>query len=90
MRVVMVWRDNTDYARSVTSWLEDFRRRTGRELESMNPDTREGDSFVRIYDIVQYPTMIALSDDGREQKRWVGATLPMIDEVNFYTLDGAR
>ena len=86
MRVVIVWKDFTDYSREVIDWTREFKRRTGKELENLDPDTKDGESFARTYDIVQYPTIIAVSDDGREQKRWVGAPLPLINEVSFYTL----
>ena len=38
MRVVCVYRDRQDYTRSVDEWLENFRRQTGREIETMDPD----------------------------------------------------
>ncbi len=86
MRVVVVWRDRTDYAREVIEFLREFERRTGKVLESLDPDSLAGESFARAYDVVQYPTVVAVSDDGREQKRWVGLPLPLMDEVSYYTL----
>jgi len=86
MRVVIVWKDYTDYSREVIDWTREFKRRTGKELENLDPDMKDGESFARAYDIVQYPTIIAVSDDGREQKRWAGTPLPLINEVSFYTL----
>ena len=59
MRVVCLFRDNQDYSRSVNEWLENFRRQTGREIEIMNPDTNT--SFCETYDVVEYPTILALT-----------------------------
>jgi hypothetical protein len=87
MRVVIVWKDYTDYAREVTDWTREFERRTGRVLESLDPDTKEGEGCARVSDIVQYPTLIAVTDEGVEQKRWVGLPLPLMDEVSYYTLE---
>lgn len=84
MRVVMVYKDETDYARQVTDYLRDFTRQTGSELETLNPDTPDGASFCRTYDIVEYPTLIALSDDGVMQNTWRGLPLPTISEVSYY------
>lgn len=84
MRVVVVWRDNTDYARTVTTFLTDFARQTGRTIEELAPDTKEGESFCRAYDIVEYPTIIAVSDSGQVQQLWKGTTLPTISEVSYY------
>jgi hypothetical protein len=86
MRVVIVWKDYTDYARDVTNWMREFHRRTGKKLESLDPETKDGEGFARAYDIVQYPTIIAVSNDGREQKRWAGMPLPLMNEVSFYTM----
>lgn len=84
MRVVVVTKEQTDYARIVDTFLDDFARQTGRTLEVLDPETTEGELFCRAYDIVEYPTIIALSNDGRMQSMWRGATLPTIGEVSYY------
>ena len=84
MRVICIYRDNQDYSRMVTDWLENFRRQTGREIEIMDPDTNT--SFCETYDIVEYPTILALGDMGDVRAVWRGRDLPLIDEVNYYML----
>lgn len=88
MRVVAVWRNNTDYARTMITFLEDFARQTGHTIEELDPDTREGELFCRAYDIVEYPSVVALSDDGQMQQLWKGTTLPTISEVSYYVSQG--
>lgn len=84
MRVVVVYKDETDYARTVIDYLQDFTRQTGHELETLDPDTADGASFCRAYDIVEYPSIVALSDDGVLQQLWRGLPLPTISEVSYY------
>lgn len=84
MRVVVLTRENTDYSRTVETFITDFYRQTGKQLEVMNVDTREGDQLARTYDIVQYPAIIALSADGQVQNMWSGTLLPTISEVSYY------
>lgn len=84
MRVVCIFRDNEDYTRSVTDWLENFRRQTGKEIETMNPD--ENSDFCVTYDIVEYPTIIALGNSGEVRAMWRGRNLPLINEVLYYTI----
>lgn len=84
MRVVVVYKAESDYARSVLDYLRDFERQTGHKLEELNPDSTEGELFCRAYDIVEYPTMIAISDDSVIQNTWRGLPLPTISEVSFY------
>lgn len=84
MKVVCVWRDNTEYARTVSEWLEEFKKRDLGEIESLDPDTIEGESFARVHDIVEYPTLMAVDDDGRELEVWRGLPLPLMDQVAYY------
>lgn len=84
MRVIVIYKSESDYARQVTDFLQDFFRRTGRKLEELDPETPEGEAFCRAYDIVEYPTLIALSDSGSMQNMWRGLPLPTISEVSFY------
>lgn len=84
MRVAVVYKYESDHARPVLDFLRDVNRQTGHTIEEIDPDTREGADFCRTYDIVEYPTMLALDDDGRVQSVWRGLPLPTISEVSFY------
>lgn len=84
MRVVVVYKEQTDYARQVNDYLRDFTRQTGRELETLDPESREGIGFCGTYDILMYPTVVALSDDGQVLNKWAGLPLPTMSEVSYY------
>ncbi|MBR0465811.1 hypothetical protein IJJ02_03465 [Candidatus Saccharibacteria bacterium] len=84
MRVVCVYREKQDYSRSVNEWLENFRRQTGRVIETINPDTNP--HFCEAYDIVEYPTIIALGSRGDIRAIWSGRNLPLINEVLYYMI----
>lgn len=84
MRVVCVYREEEDYSRMVEEWLRDFERRTGKEIEQMSPDGRDGVQFCRAYDIVEYPTILALDNDGAVLAVWRGRELPLFDEVAYW------
>lgn len=84
MKTVIVYKIESDHAREVLDYLRDFTRQTGRELETLDPDTAAGSSFCRTYDIVEYPSVIALSDTGTMQNLWRGRPLPTISEVSYY------
>ena len=49
----MIWREESDYARSVIEWMRELEHRTGRTIESYEPDSPEGESLCRSYDIVE-------------------------------------
>jgi hypothetical protein len=84
MRVVIVYKDRTDYARQVTDFIADFKRQTGHDLESIDPESPEGIDFTQTYDIMEMPFVIAISNDGVMQNTWVGLPLPTISEVSYY------
>jgi len=84
MRVVVIFKDNTDKTRTVLDYLRDFERQTGHQLETMDPETPSGMHFCETYDIVEYPTIIALSDDTAMQNVWRGLPLPTISELSYY------
>lgn len=80
----MVYKVESDHARAVIDYLRDFKRQTGKDLEEIDPDTREGTALCRTYDIVEYPTIVALDDSGILQNMWKGQPLPTISEVSYY------
>jgi len=84
MKVVVVYKDDSDYAREVIDYLRDFEHQTGHVLETLDPERPDGEQFCRAYDIVEYPTVIAIADDSTMQNTWVGTPLPTISEVSYY------
>ena len=82
MRVVCVFREGRDYSRTVTDWLEDFYRRTGEEIEVINPD--EDISFCEAYGVMEHHTIMALGPSGEAVATWKGLPLPLFDEIAYY------
>lgn len=84
MKVMIIYRTESDYARSVIDFMRDIKRQTGYELEEVSPDTREGNRICRDYSIVEYPTIVAVNSEGMMQNMWRGLPLPTISEVGYY------
>lgn len=84
MKVVVIYKDNMDYSREVTDYLRDFKRQTGHDLTILDPESPEGVDFCRTYDIMRFPSLIAISDEGQLQNIWQGTPLPTISEVSYY------
>ena len=81
--LVIVWKEETDYAREVRDWLHEFSR-TGHEIKSIDPETIEGEIFVTAHDLLQYPVILALDAEGKELQKWAGTPLPQIDNVAYW------
>ena len=85
MRTIIIYKDNSEHARAVIEFLREFKARTGKEPDTLEPESREGIMFCETYGIVQYPTVIALDDQGRMLNQWTGLPLPTISEISYYT-----
>ena len=85
MRIVVVWKDNTEYAREVTDWIREMERKVGSgKIESVNPDTVEGEIFCTPREIMEFPVGMALKSDGATVREWVGSPLPQPEDVAYY------
>lgn len=79
-----VYKEHSEHARAVEMFMHDFTKQTGRTLETIDPESRDGAAMCRTYDIVEYPTIIALDDNGSMLSMWRGIPLPTISEVAYY------
>ena len=84
MRIVVVYKDYSDHGREVREYIEDFERQTGLKVEVMGPDSGSNEFFLQAYDVVEYPTILAITDEGRLLQQWRGKPLPLFDEVAYY------
>lgn len=85
MKVVILYRPNTEHSRLTEDYVRDYQRRHQSDrVEVVNVDTRDGSAMASLYDIMQYPAILVLTSDGAVQKIWMGETLPLMDEVAAY------
>lgn len=84
MKILVIYKDNTEHSRDVINFLRDFEYQTGHRLDTVDPDTQEGTQLCELYDVFEFPTIIATSDDGVMQKIWNGLPLPTINELSYY------
>ncbi|MDB5176939.1 MAG: hypothetical protein JWN75_607 [Candidatus Saccharibacteria bacterium] len=84
MSVTIIYKDSSEYRRSVTEFLRDFERQTGEKVATLDPDTRQGAEYCRLYDIVEYPSVVATASSGEMRNLWRGLPLPTINEVSYY------
>ena len=84
MRAYIVYREESDHARAVIDYLREFERRIGKVPQLVDPNTKEGADFCRLYDVVEYPSVVATDNQGILQNIWRGQPLPTINEVSYY------
>jgi hypothetical protein len=87
MKVLVLYRPNSEFARRVEEFVHDLQRQHGideRHLQILDYDSREGSSTASLYDIMGQPVILVTNDDGSYVKHWEGADLPLQDEVAGY------
>jgi hypothetical protein len=89
MRLVVLYRPDSEFARAVEEFVDSYKRwHEADRLEILNYDSRDGSATASLYDVMQQPAILALRDDGSVLKTWEGSTMPLMDEVASYTYAG--
>lgn len=86
MKVLVLYRPNSEFATATETYVRDFQRQhdAGERIELVSVNTRDGAALASLYDILAYPSVIALADDGAVLNSWIGPQLPLMDEVAGY------
>lgn len=86
MRVVVLYRPNSESSRAVEEFAREFSRTyRDRKIELISVDTRDGSATASLYDVLQYPVVLALADDGRVIHEWKNQSMPLMNEVSYYS-----
>lgn len=84
MRVVVLYRSRSEQERAVLEFEREYQHRTGRTITLQDTNTRDGAAMASLYDIMQFPCVLALANDGQVLQMWQGSHLPLINEVSYY------
>lgn len=78
----MLYRPNSELARVTESFVEDLQRRYPHyRVEVVSIYSRDGSATASLYDVMDYPAILVLSDAGVVQQSWVGRDLPRVEDV---------
>ena len=85
MKAVIVYKPESEMTGKAEGWKKEFEFRTGRKMEVVNPETREGEGYCTARGIIDYPAVVVESEnDGKVSFLTQGETLPLFDEVMAY------
>lgn len=79
----MVYRAASEHREITENFIREFARETGGAIVTVDPDTAEGQKFIELYDVVEYPTLLALGPDGVLIEKW-RRDFPTISEASAY------
>ncbi|HLC91698.1 MAG TPA: hypothetical protein VJC09_01470 [Candidatus Saccharimonadales bacterium] len=84
MKVYIIYQSDSDHARRVEEYVHDFRKeQVTRKVDLLDVNTEEGARQAELYDVVQYPAVLALANDGQILKSWQGE-FPLMNELAYY------
>lgn len=91
MKLLILYRPNSEHATQVESFVRDFQRQfyeAGKKIELISMDSRDGVAQASLYDIMQFPAILALGDDGALVNSWTGLPLPLMNDVAGHARSG--
>ncbi len=87
MKVVVLYHPKSDHGGTVEDYARDYRMlKDGKELDLVSLETVEGAQMAKLYDVTIYPAVLALADDGSLHDSWQGLPLPLMNEIDAYTV----
>ncbi len=85
MRVVVLYRPNSEHAGEIESYVKEYGRfQPDHNLELLSLDTPEGADMAALYAINEYPAILALANDGSLLRLWSGERRPLMSELAGY------
>lgn len=81
MKITILYRPSSEQARTVEEFARDFDHQHNAKAELISIDTREGAAIASLYDIMAFPCIMVLRDDGQMVRDWSGGTMPLMNEV---------
>lgn len=82
----MLYHPASEHSRRVEEYKRDFERsQNSGSIELVSLETREGADMARLYDIVRYPAVLAITEHDKVlMKLWQDERLPLMSEVASY------
>lgn len=85
MKAVILYKPNSESESSVQSYVREFARETGKTIALVDSDSIQGAEIAKLYDIVQFPSIVVFRDDGSYIESWIDREKwPTISELSFY------
>lgn len=86
MKVIILHKPNSETDTQLQGYLRDFEQRTGKQIELVDAETKEGIDLAQIYDILQFPAILAREYTGEFVQSWSEIDKwPTISELSYYT-----
>lgn len=85
MKLLVLYRPTSEHARVTEEFIAELKHRYPEvAIDVEDVDSPNGSRLVETYDILEYPSLLALDNVGSVVNIWVGSSLPLINDVAGY------
>lgn len=85
MKAVILYQPNSEMESSVQEYVREFARETGQTIALVDSDSVQGLEIAKLYDIMQFPSIVVFKDDGSFIESWLDREKwPTISELSYY------
>lgn len=88
MKVLVLYKPNSEHARKVEIFLHDLQKQHDvdqNNLRILDFESREGVELAGIYDVMTTPAIIVTDNSGGYVQSWIGEELPLMRDVAAYS-----
>jgi hypothetical protein len=87
MRIIILYRPNSDHGRKVEDYARDFSDvNPSMNVDLVSLETKEGADKAKAYDVTSYPAILVVDNTGAYQKLWQGEECPpLMQELASYS-----
>ena len=87
MKINFLYRFVGEHSTEVSGFIRELKQRyPSADAVELDLNTREGSAQASLYDVTNYPAILALREDGQLAQVWQGTPFPLIDEVISYAI----
>ena len=89
MLAYIIYKKNSDHQRRVEEYVTMFQKiHPQTHINLVEADSLQGISFINLYQIIKYPTVLILRENGEYVNGWLdNDELPLMDEVFSYLVN---
>lgn len=85
MRVVILYHPKSEQAGTAQDYVREYHaRHEDHDIELLSLETKDGADMAQLYDVVRYPAILAIANDGQLLQLWQEEQLPLMNELDTY------
>ncbi len=85
MKVVVLYHPDSEQNGKVEDYLRDLKLQgKQRPIEPVSLETKRGAELAEVYEVTNYPAVLAIADDGQLHKLWQSGEMPPFNELDAY------